>query len=262
VVADGAVHREVGGTLWRARQDGPGLVVDVEGDPDLALADLRRRVGEDLPWAPVAALAAADDRVHRLVEAHPGYRPPITPDPFEAIVGAISAQQVNLRWALTTRTRLVRALGTPRDTAGTVVWTFPAADRVAMAHPSELRELQFTNAKAKAIVEVAGAAADGHLDGLADLTNDAVVARLTELRGVGRWTAEQVLARSLARPNAVAAGDLGVRKAVSRYWHGSDELLEEAVVRDTTTAWGDAANWVTHLLLEELAMGGRSRTDV
>ena len=253
MVVDGAVHRQVGGTLWRARQDGPGLAVDVDGDPDLALADLRRRVGEDLPWAPVAALAAADDRVRRLVAAHPGYRPPITPDAFEAIVGAISAQQVNLRWALTTRTRLVRALGEPHRAWGVTVWGFPDAHRVAMADPSELRAMQFTDAKAKAIVGVAVATASGHLDDLADLPNDAVVARLTELRGVGRWTAEQVLARSLARPDAVAAGDLGVRKAVSRHWHDSDELLEEAVVRDTTTAWGDAANWVAHLLLEELA---------
>ncbi len=72
------------------------------------------------------------------------------------------------------------------------------------------------------------------------------------IRGVGRWSADWVLARSLARPDAVAAGDLGVRKAVSYHWLGSDELLSEADVRSVVEEWGSAANWVTHLLLERL----------
>lgn len=253
MVTDGAVHREVLGTVWRARQRGAAIELDVDGDEDVAMADLRARLGEGLPWAPVAALAARDPRIDALVAGRPGYRPPITPDPFEAIVGAISAQQVNLRWATTTRTRLVHRFGRQHSIGGIEVWAFPRPDDVADADPADIRSMQFTTRKAEYIVGVAHAAAGGALDGLDGLSNESVVERLTTLRGLGRWTAEQVLARSLARPDAVAAGDLGVRKAISYRWHGSDDLLDEPTVRTTAEGWGDAANWVVHLLLEDLA---------
>ena len=241
------------GTVWRARQVANTIEVDADGDEDLALRDLRARVADDLPWEPVAALASIDDRVSALVERRPGYRPPITPDPFEAIIGAISAQQVNLRWALTTKTRLVERFGTCREMGDVSVWAFPRPESLADVDPAELRAMQFTTRKSEYIVGVARAATDGWLDDLSERTNEDVVAHLTELRGLGRWTAEQVLARSLARPDAVAAGDLGVRKAISHLWHKSEELLDEATVRTTAETWGDAGNWVTHLLLEDLS---------
>lgn len=241
------------GTVWRARQRGPTVELDVRGDEDLALRDFRTRVADDLPWEPVATLAAVDDRVRELVDRRPGYRPPITPDPFEAIIGAISAQQVNLRWALTTRTRVVERFGIRHRIGGTEVWAFPRPVSLADVDPAELRAMQFTTRKSEYIVGVARAARDGWLDDLGERSNEDVVTHLTQLRGLGRWTAEQVLARSLARPDAVAAGDLGVRKAISHLWHGSEDLLEEATVRATAETWGDAANWVTHLLLEELS---------
>ncbi|MEX1287783.1 MAG: hypothetical protein AB1Z57_07590 [Acidimicrobiia bacterium] len=259
MVVDGVVHREVAGTVWRARRVGSAIELDVDGDPDLALDDLRARVAEGLPWAPVAELAHQDPRVADLVARRPGYRPPITPDPFEAIVAAISAQQVNLRWATTTRTRLVERYGHRRSIGGVDVWAFPRPEALAAADPAEIRGMQWTSRKAEYVVGVARDVTDGLLDGLDGLGDEAVVERLTSVRGLGRWTAEQVLARSLARPGAVAAGDLGVRKAVSLLWHRADEVLDEAAVRDTVAGWGDAANWVTHLLLEDLADGLASR---
>ena len=256
VVHDGAVHREAAGVWWSATQHGDTIELTTDGDTEAAMADLRTRLGDHLQWEPVAELAARDDRVAALVARHPGYRVPITPDPFEAIITAVSAQQVNLRWALVTRRRLVEAFGEVRHLGGVPVWAFPRPERVAMADPTVLRGFQFTNAKARTIVGVAQAASDGYFDGLQELSNADAVAHLSALKGIGRWTAEQVLARCLGRPDAVAAGDLGVRKAVSFNWFDADELLDETTVRDTAETWGDAANWVTHLLLEDLATSG------
>lgn len=256
VVADGAVHREAHGIWWRATQNGDTIELHTDDDPVVAMADLRVRLGDGIPWEPVAELAERDERVARLVARYPGYRIPVTPDPFEAIVTAVTAQQVNLRWALVTRRRLVEAFGTVRHVGGVTVWAFPRPERVADADPAVLRGFQFTTAKARTIVGVARAAVDGYLDPLPTLSNAEATAHLCALKGIGRWTADQVLARCLARPDAVAAGDLGVRKAVSFRWFTGDELLDEATVRDTAETWGDAANWVTHLLLEDLATAG------
>lgn len=255
VVIEGVFMRVIetadGVAPYRARQVGPDRV-EVDG-PSAAEPDLRWRLAEGLPWGPVAALAEDDGRIGELLEGRPGYRPPMEPDPFEALVQAITAQQVNLRWAVTTRRRLVETFSVPIAAFGQQLWPFPRSEVLAAATPEQLRTLQFTWRKSEFIIDVAQQASSGTLDGLADLTNAAVIEVLTAIRGIGRWSADWVLARCLARPDVVAAGDLGVRKAISHDWLGSDELLTEKEIRAVATQWGDAANWVTHLLLERLS---------
>lgn len=240
-----------GPAAYRARQVGPTRL-EVDGRAE-AEADLRWRLAEALPWSPVRDLAARNAKVESLVAGREEYRPPMEPDPFEALIQAITAQQVNLRWAVTTRRRLVEAFAEPITAFGRRLWPFPARQTLAGADVELLRALQFTWRKSEFIVGVAREAVAGTLDGLEHLPNDAVVARLTAIRGIGRWSADWVLARCLARPDAVAAGDLGVRKAVSHDWLEEDTVLPEADVRAVTAEWGDAANWVVHLLLERWA---------
>lgn len=240
-----------GTTPYRVRQLSDERL-EMDG-PAVAESDIRWRLAEALPYEPLAELARSDTRVAALADEKPGYRPPMEPDPFEGLIQAITAQQVNLQWAVTTRRRLVEAFGTPLDAFGRTLWAFPEPSRLAGLEPSDLRALQFTWRKAEYIIEVAQGAEDGRLDGLREASDQDVIRRLTDLRGIGRWSADWILARSLARPDAVAAGDLGVRKAVSHIWSGFDELLPEGNVREIAALWGDAANWVTHLLLEALS---------
>ncbi len=258
LVADGVYYRVAGPHAdevpYAARQLPAGAIEVTVGDghdPDPAMADMRYRLAESLPFRPLRSLARRDPVVRAALRRRPGYRPPMTPDLFEALVTSITAQQVNLRWATTTRRRLVETYGRRRRFPGTMVWQFPAAAALAAADPADLRSLQLTTAKSHSIVGVARAAADGALDGLAEAPDAEVVERLTALRGVGRWTAEWALARCLGRPAAVAAGDLGVREAIGRAYLGRRATEDE--VRAITTPWGDAANWATHLLLEGLS---------
>ena len=261
LVRDGAYYRVLGRNLgaaaYRAHQEEDGTVV-IEADDREALAaaaaDLRFRMAEHLPYRAVAELAAADPVVGAALRRRPGFRPALTPDPFEMVVGLITAQQVNLTWANTTRSRLVERYGAAVEWQSISLWQFPGPDELAAADPGDLRALQFTWSKATSIVGVARAAAAGRLDGLAELSDHDAVARVTELRGVGRWTADWLLARCLARPRAVAAGDLGVQKAVGGYL-GLDRKATGAEVREVAAGWGDAANWATQLLLEELSAG-------
>jgi len=229
------------------------VLIETAGNPDIALADLDHRFAQGLPRHEVATLAKRVPAIEARLTASPGYRPPMTLDPFEALVTSITAQQVNLRWALTTRRRLVERFGRLADFDGVPVWEFPSPERLASADPSELRAMQFTTRKAEYVVELARAALDGTLDDLGAMSSEAVIERVTEIRGIGRWSAEWLLARCLARPDAVAAGDLGVRKAVSRFVVGADEVISEEDVRAVVEGWGDGANWGVHLLLEALA---------
>jgi DNA-3-methyladenine glycosylase II len=195
----------------------------------------------------------------------PGVGPVLQPDLLTAVVRAISAQQITLRFAATLRGRLARRYGRRREVrvpsevpggwtarSAAEVWSLDA-ERLAGAAVADLRELQYSTAKATATIAFAGAVAGGRVDlaTLAALDDEAVVERLVAFPGIGRWTAEWLLARTLGRPRVVA-GDLGVRKAVgAAYLDG--RMPSEAEVRAVTAHWGPAAGVAQQLLLHWLS---------
>ena len=203
---------------------------------------------------PLAELAAADPVIARLEQRYRGIRPVLQVDLLTSLVRSISAQQVNLKWAATTRSRLARAFGRQHTVGKHQVFSLDV-DRIAAARVAELRALQFTTRKAEYIISLCAAVVDGtlNLSTLRDLPDAGVIARLMTLRGIGRWTAEWFLARTLGRPR-VAAGDLGVRKAVGAAYLGG-RLPSEAEVRELTAHWGAAAGVAQQLLLHALSAG-------
>ena len=239
----------------------PGLLVSTGNRADPAAAG--RTLAGAFPTAPdaLAALAAADPVVARIAARFPGIGPVLQPDLLTAVVRAISAQQITMRFAATLRGRLARRYGhrhevpapapAPGDPPAAEVWSLDAR-RLAGAEIADLRALQFSTSKAVAITALAAAVADGQVDlpTLAGLDDEEVVDRLVRFPGIGRWTAEWLLARTLGRPRVVA-GDLGVRKAVgAAYLDG--RMPSEAEVRAVTAHWGAAAGVAQQLLLHWL----------
>ncbi|MEX2547855.1 MAG: hypothetical protein WD830_08720 [Chloroflexota bacterium] len=216
------------------------------------IADALRATFVAVP-ADLARLAAADARVAQLVSAYPGIVPVLVADPFTALVRSISAQQVNLAWAATVRRRLAERYGTRHEIQDTFVYSLHA-EAMARATVEELRALQLTTAKARSVIEVARAGVAGELalNDLVALDDEALIAHLTNLRGIGRWSAEWFLARTLGRPRVVA-GDLGVRKAVGRLYDAGS-LPPEDEVRRLTAHWGESATIVQALALHDLAV--------
>jgi len=157
-----------------------------------------------------------------LTERLRGFRPPLQPEPFEALITSITAQQVSLFSAVAIRNRLIERFG---ERLGEV-WAFPTRARIAAAREDELFSVGFTRPKAE--YAVALARSDVDLDALALLPDDEVRATITAQRGLGPWTAEWFLARHLARPHAWPAGDLVLRKAaLSLYGVGVHELAAQ-----------------------------------
>jgi DNA-3-methyladenine glycosylase II len=239
--------------LLRGTVEAPALLVEVERPGDRAPIEATLRTTfMQAPLAEYAALLRADAVVAALDMRFPGLRPARQFDLFTALVRCISAQQVNLRWATTTRRRLAEAFG-ERHTIGACEVYSLSAERLAGVSVADLRALQFTTRKAEYIIGAAQAVASGALDvaALAALPDEAVIARLVALRGIGRWSAEWILARSLGRP-CVVAGDLAVRKVVGRAYLGytpGATLPDEAAVRRATAHWGTAAAIAQGLLL-------------
>jgi DNA-3-methyladenine glycosylase II len=185
-----------------------------------------------------------------LVERLRGLRPPLAPDPFEALVGSITAQQVSLRAAFAIRARLVFAFGRSHGRA----WAFPTRERLAEAEPAELRALGFSTRKAEYVVALARASLD--LDALAARPDNEVKRELTALPGLGEWTADWFLARHLARPEAWPAGDLGLRKAVAAFYFDGRPLSTEDV-RAFGVRFAGHRNLAAHYLLVGLRVLAR-----
>ena len=207
-----------------------------------------------LPPAQFEQLLDADPVVARLNGLFPGVRPVLHHDLLAAIVRCISAQQVNLRWAVTTRRRLAEAFGQAQVVDGHTVYGLDP-EQLAAADPADIRALQFTNRKAEYLIAAAQAVASGALTiaSLEGLPDEDVISQLTSLRGIGLWTAEWILARTLGRPRVVA-GDLGVRKAVGLAYLGTP-LPSEQEVRSATAHWGPSAGVAQQLLLHGFSQG-------
>jgi DNA-3-methyladenine glycosylase II len=198
-----------------------------------------------------AALRRADPLIARLAARYRGLRRVLQLDLLGALIRCISAQQVNLRWAAETRRRLAERFGDRHTVNGAVVYSLNA-QRLSNASVAEIRALQFTNRKSEYIIAVAQAIAGGQvsLERLAALADDEVIAALIALRGIGVWTAEWILARTMGRPRVVA-GDLGVRKALGiAYRRGA--MPPEDEVRRLTAHWGRSAAHAQALLLHAL----------
>ncbi len=223
VLHEAGLHRVVEGTEVRVTPAPGG--VRIEPWSEAAADEIGRLLGAPFDLDAFRAWAADDPVLGRIVEALPGFRPTLNPRPFEALVVAITTQQISLRAAAAIRGNLVRAYGVRHD----VAWEFPTRERIRELRPRHFTPLGFSRAKAEYVLELAHSTLD--FAALEPLEDDAVIAEITAVRGLGRWTADWYLARHLARPHAWPAGDLGLRKAVSTFYAAGVSLSIEEVRR-------------------------------
>ena len=211
---EGGLHRVVGGREVRITASKGG--VDVEPCDAETAGVVRTFLGAVFDLDAFYAFAATEPVLAQIVPRLRGFRPTMAPDPFEALVTSITAQQVSLFAAFAIRNRFIEAFGARAE----VAYAFPARERVALANEGELVALGFSRRKEEYVLALARSDLD--LDGLAALPDDEVKERIVSQRGLGEWTADWFLARHLARPRAWPAGDLGLRKAVAAFYGDVD----------------------------------------
>ena len=125
--------------------------------------------------------------------------------PFQSLVQAVAHQQLNGTAANTILARFKKLFPGRR---------FPRAEDLAGVTDQQIRACGFSFAKIKAIRDIAAKTLAGVVPTsrqIIELSDDEIVARLTEVRGVGRWTVEMLLIFQLGRPDILPAADFGVR---------------------------------------------------
>lgn len=192
-----------------------------------------RRVPVKIENHPAPAhLSGADPVLARIIEQVGGYRPAMRPERFPSLTRAIIFQQLAGRAALAIMKRFV-ALYPGRK--------FPTPQQVLDTPITRLRKAGLSTAKARYIKELAAAVAEGRLNfrRFPKMQDEEIIEELTQVPGIGRWTAEMFLMFNLGRPDVLPVGDLGFRNAVMKAY----ELKEHPSAKEIHAI---AENWRPH----------------
>jgi DNA-3-methyladenine glycosylase II len=173
-------------------------------------------------------LARVDARLGRVIAAHGPCDLEPRGDPYRYLVRSILYQQLAGSAAASIERRFKRAFG----------GRIPAPHVLAAARAPRLRALGLSRQKAVAVKAVAAAFGDGLVQArrLPYLADEAVVEAVTQIHGVGEWTAHMLLMFSLGRPDVLPVGDYGVRKGAQKIY-GLRELPKPGALEEIASPW-------------------------
>ena len=221
-------------TLVEVNQvSGQPSAVRVSSSPRVGQAQLRQAVEwvlvAELHLQPFYRLARRDPRLSAIVRRLHGLKPTRPVSLFEMAVVAITEQQISLTAAYRIRTRLVERFGIPVQGE----WLFPEPEVLAKATTTQLLACGLSRMKAEYIRELAGKVVDRTFDfeALKTMSDEKARETIMELKGFGRWSADYILVRGLARPDSVPEDDLGIRSVVGEYLGQGKRLSALGVAR-------------------------------
>lgn len=182
-----------------------------------------------------AALAARDPVLGAIIARYPGMNLRSRGDAFQTLARAIVGQQISVKASETVWGRLVAL----------VPAVHPAV--LAAATPEALQGCGLSRRKVEYVQDLAEHFLDGRLDPARwdALGDETIIAELTAVRGIGRWTAEMFLIFNLLRPDVLPLDDIGLQKAIARHYAGG-EPLPRARLREIAALWApwrSVATW-------------------
>ena len=180
----------------------------------------------------VRALGRDDPVLRRLIRAHPDVHLRRRGDPFTTLARAIVGQQISVKAAQTIWDRLATAVAATGDPVSL------DAARVGRTRLPTMRRCGLSERKALYVRDLARHFVTGTLDPLAwpALDDEALIERLCDVKGIGRWTAEMFLMFHEMRPDVFPVDDIGLQRAIALHYNDG-ERLPVAAMRDLAAPW-------------------------
>lgn len=227
-------------------------------------AVLERLLGLRVDLTAFYRLASRDPDLNLMVQRFYGMKPPRFASVFEAAINAIACQQITLTLGIKLLNHLSRKYGSATAGGTSNVHAFPRPEDLASLTPGMLRDLGFSQQKGRAMLELAQHVAGGseNLEMLSSMPDNQAIARLVNLRGIGRWSAEYILLRGLGRVHIFPGDDVGARNNLQR-WMKIRNSLDYASVQEALghrQPYGGLIYF--HLLLDRLAEKGLLDSDM
>jgi DNA-3-methyladenine glycosylase II len=181
------------------------------------------------------ALARADPVLGRIIREHPRIALEPRGEPFHTLARSIVGQQISVKAAASIWARV--CVLAPRM----------HPEEIAVARHARLRACGLSQRKAEYLADLAGRFLNGKVHPLAweRMDDEAVIAELVQVRGIGRWTAEMFLMFNLLRPDVLPLADLGLQKAIRiHYFKGRKVSLRTMRrVAEAWAPWRSVATW-------------------
>jgi DNA-3-methyladenine glycosylase II len=207
---------------------------------------------------PFYTLASNNKVLDLSVKQFAGVRPPRFPSIFESLINSIACQQLTLDVGILMLNRFAERFGGIFEDNDAIFHAFPRPEDLADASLDDIIKLGFSNQKANAIKELAKKVINStiNLAHLEKMENEEVVEYLSNIRGIGRWSAEYVLLRGLGRLDTFPGDDVGARNNLQRLFH-LEKKPNYDEIKKLTFQWHPYEGLVYfHLLLEKLHMRG------
>lgn len=178
---------------------------------------LRKVLGLDVDPEPLQRLAEAERALRPTALALRGMRPTRFAGWFEAFANVVPFQQLSLDAGLAIVRRLVERFGERLEHGGRRFHAFPTASAIAAAGPAALRECGLSARKAESLRHLARAIESNELseEKISDMSTDDALRTLTDLPGIGPWSAGLVLLRGLGRLDVFPPGDVGAERRLA-----------------------------------------------
>lgn len=189
-------------------------------------------------------LSNADPVLAKLIGDYPGLYMTRRSDAFTALCRAIVGQQISVKAAEAIWRRLVG-----RSTPEAADSAFPALDAARIVRlPGEvLREIGLSERKASYVRDLAVHFVERRLDpaAWAALDDEALIAALCDVKGIGRWTAEMFLMFHELRADVLPVDDIGLQKAVALHYHRGRRVTLTTIRRHGSRwrPWRSVATW-------------------
>ncbi len=188
------------------------------------------------------ALARRDPVLAQIMRERPRIALRSRGDPFNTLARSIVGQQISVKAAQSVWNRLAAAV------------PVVAPDAVASLHLRRLRACGLSARKSEYLRDLARHFVAGRVEveRWSQMDDEAVIAELVEVRGIGRWTAEMLLMFSLLRPNVLPVDDLGLRRAASRHYFDGEEIDADELraLGARWEPWRSVATWYLWRSLE------------
>jgi DNA-3-methyladenine glycosylase II len=181
------------------------------------------------------ALGRADPVLRAVIKAHPKVHLQPRGEPFFTLARAIVGQQISVKAAQSVWNRFETC----------VLRVSP--ENVLRRKRQELRACGLSDRKVEYVADLAQHFVDGriHVHKWPEMDDEAIIAELVEVRGIGRWTAEMFLIFNLLRPDVFPLDDLGLQKGIRVAYFGGRKVSVRTMKRlgETWRPWRSVATW-------------------
>ena len=239
-----------------ARND---VIVTVKGenldDSNLkeSLKVISRIIGIDQNPHDFYKMAALDPLLEPLLCRYQGLHIPQSETIFEALILSILGQQISTHVASMLRKELIVNYGDHLKIDGSVHYAFPTPETLSQATVEELKTHKLSGRKAEYIRQIAIMESEGStdLESFRSLSADNATRKLTDLKGVGNWTANWLLVRALSHQDGFPSGDLALQKYMG-YLILKRSIMSEKDALNYSEKWSPYRSWVTTYMFADL----------